>query len=947
MIQLYVGIPSSYLEQIEAAFVGRTNDAFVEGGDCRIDKLEALGGTFVNRRLDLYDNFDLLITKSIADIKSPESRSSEYTKTVLIPGTAANNKLFGHIFEIEQNIQGSTQFAPDFNPNKKADVVVLLDEVEQLRGFIRLIQINVLDSTQIEYECSLHGKTADLFTNIADLKLNQLDFTEYNHTLSSGNIIDSWATSIYKNGNTQAFSLGEGYVYAMIDKGHPTNIAVWETKQFTPCLYAKTVIDKIFTNSGFSYTNDSYFNSTDFKRLVMPNPSPLSADASVLEGRRFKASRITTSQSLDLNSVLIFQNDSTSGNYDNGNNYNNTTGQYTLPVGGDYAFDLDLLMLYQSTGYVPVVPAEIWLVFGLYVNGVLKDTLTVTPNIGSNTNRQLTLFPFTLLQGSVVDIRLVQVYDDANKYNLTNAQFSLDLLATSNIESNQSAYTFGVGETVNFSMFLNSEVKQSEIFMSFVKMFNLYIEPTQDQPKVLRIVPRDDFYNGSQVDWTNKLDYSQALDIIPMGDLDANPYVFAYKEGKDETNVIYQQNYQTTYGSRTYKIDNDFVKNEKKIDIAFSPTQIKSYNSQKNFVLSQMPNSQDGDLRIMYYSGLVDGVNWRLWNQYAGVGLDYSYRNQLPLTLHYNSITNPTFDILFGMPREIGIGAGYKYANVNLVNKFYYKFLTEITSKNSKLVRAYFRITPNDWLNLSFADAYFFEGQYWRLNKVEDYNPITDGVYLCEFLLAQFVEPATITTKTIGAGTAQGQQGETLGDIYPGGNNPIKPGIKGVNIGLGQGGAGVIQGDNIVQNQNTVDAFSVISSNTTFQAGTDGSGAILCDDFTVTKPDTLYIGNYEMYPNFLSGGAVQTVTANTTATKDDRLFLVDTTSGNKTITLPDPTGLSGKQFVVKKLTSAHTITVDTTGTAKIDGADTHSINQHWASHIFETDGVDYFIIAEK
>jgi hypothetical protein len=102
-----------------------------------------------------------------------------------------------------------------------------------------------------------------------------------------------------------------------------------------------------------------------------------------------------------------------------------------------------------------------------------------------------------------------------------------------------------------------------------------------------------------------------------------------------------------------------------------------------------------------------------------------------------------------------------------------------------------------------------------------------------------------------------------------------------------------------------------------------------------------------MYPSFLSGGSVKTVTANTTATKDDRLFLVDTTSGNKTITLPDPTGLSGKQFAVKKLNSAHTITVDTTGTAKIDGADTHSINQHWASHIFETDGVNYFIIAEK
>jgi hypothetical protein len=158
---------------------------------------------------------------------------------------------------------------------------------------------------------------------------------------------------------------------------------------------------------------------------------------------------------------------------------------------------------------------------------------------------------------------------------------------------------------------------------------------------------------------------------------------------------------------------------------------------------------------------------------------------------------------------------------------------------------------------------------------------------------------------------------------------------------------GVFVGSGVVNDSVNVNNSGLGLTNVAFPMGTDGSVALVCEDFTVTKPDTLYVGNYEMYPSFLSGGSVKTVTANTTATKDDRLFLVDTTSGNKTITLPDPTGLSGKQFAVKKLTSAHTITVDTTGTAKIDGADTHSINQHWASHIFETDGVDYFIIAEK
>lgn len=890
--------------------------------------------------LDILQNPNIFITRSIADIREPESRESEWSKTIEIPGTANNNKIFSHLFEVEQTVYGTS-----FNPNIKADCIIYADGVEQLRGFLRLLSIKVDESTHITYEVTCHGQSADFFTTIAERKLNQLDFSEYNHTLSSGNIIDSWATQIYKNGSPQAFAYGTGYMYAMIDKGHPTNIAIWDASQFTPSLYAKTVVDKIFTNAGFTYTNDSFFNSDRFKRLVIPAPSSLTANAATLESRRFKASRTTTAQSLDLNSILIFQNDSTSGNYDNGNNYNNTTGQYTAPVGGSYVFDLDLSINYASTGYTPTYQEDIWLVFGLYVNGVLKQTSTVTVDFGSPSfNVQLYFTPLAVFGSNVIDIRLAQVWDQANLHNLTNSEFQVDIGVGSNMESNQSAYTYGYGETVDFSAFLNSEVKQSEMLMSFVKMFNLYIEPDKDNPKMLRCVPRDEFFNGDSVDWTAKLDYSQPVEIVPMGELEANPYVFEYKEGKDDANVLYQESYQTTYGSRTYKIDNQFIKNEKKIQIAFTPTQINSYNNQKNFVLSYVPNYQDGDLRVLYFGGVVSGVNWMLYAQYAGVGLNYQNRYSIPLTIHLDSISNPTFDINFGMPREIGLGAGYKYTNSNLVNNYYYRFLSEITGSNSKLLRAYFRITPKDWLNLSFSDAYFFEGQYWRLNQIVDYNPIEDGVYLCEFLLAQFIEPATIVQKTIGAGTAG--QSDTQSDIYPGGDIPIKPGIKGVTVGVSQGGGGIFQGDGIVQNNNVTDSFAVVSKNTTFQAGTDGSGAILCNDFVVTKPDTLYIGNYEMYPSFLSGGNVKTITSNYTATKDDYLFLVDTTAGSVTITFPNPSGLSGKTFIVKKITSGNQVTIDTTGTAKIDGNDTHTQNSQWSAHTFETDGTDYFITGQ-
>ena len=481
--------------------------------------------------------------------------------------------------------------------------------------------------------------------------------------------------------------------------------------------------------------------------------------------------------------------------------------------------------------------------------------------------------------------------------------------------------------------------------MSFVKMFNLYIEPTQDQAKILRIVPRDDFYNGVNVDWTKKLDYSQPVEIVPMGELDANPYVFSYKEGADESNKQYQELYQSTYGSRTYKVDNDFVKTEKKIDIVFSPTQIKNYpNAQKNFVLSYVESEKDGDLRIMYYGGLQTGVSWRLYPISYMLPF-FSNRITLPLTIHYDSITAPTYDILFGMPKELGLGAGYQYGNSNLVTNYYFRFISEITNKNSKIVRAYFRITPSDWYNLRFNNLYFFEGQYWRLNKVSDYNPVEEGVYECEFLLAQFIPPATITNKKIGSGTAGGNQGETYGDIYPSGNNPIRPGIKGISVGTSEGsGMGVFVGSGVVNSPINVNNTGLGMTDVSFPMGVDGSVALVCNDFELTKSDTLYIGNYEMYPSFLSGGSVQSITTTTTATANDYMFLCDTTAGSFQLNLPNPTGLSGKLFVVKKINAGHTLTVATIGTAKIDGVDDHALTTQWSSHIITTNGTDYFII---
>ncbi len=189
----------------------------LEGVDCLSAGLLTLDERAFNaNKLDLAPDFDMVITRSIADIRNPEQRSSDYTKTLTIPATKNNNKIFGHIFEVGNEMTGSGQYTPDFDPNKKADCFVTADGIEQIRGFIRLTEIIVENNNLIGYNCTIHGETANLFTSIEDAKLADLDFSEYNHTVNLTNIENSWDTEIIVDSTPTAFEYGLGYVWSQI-----------------------------------------------------------------------------------------------------------------------------------------------------------------------------------------------------------------------------------------------------------------------------------------------------------------------------------------------------------------------------------------------------------------------------------------------------------------------------------------------------------------------------------------------------------------------------------------------------------------------------------------------------------------------------------------------------------------------------------------------------------
>jgi hypothetical protein len=904
-------------------------------------------------RVDLGEGVDIALNKSIADIRNPETRSADFSKTITIPGTAQNNKVFNHIFDVANDIIGSGQYNPDFNPNKKADCILLVDGMPQISGFIRLTEILANDG-RIEYNCTIHGEGANLFTDLENAKLNELDFSEYNHTCNIINIKDSWDNQIYIDGVQEAFEYGRGYVWTQVLPKRTilnTDINEWKADDHTPALYAKTIVDKIFATKGYKYTDDSFFTSDRFKRLIVPFANNgLSDEASAVTERLFQAeSTGTTFTSGTTDYTIPFGNDSASGNFDNGGNYDNTSYEFTVPVSAKYTFYFVPNITFTAAAPLPTSVAP-YLIVNFRVNGIDKGINFVGANATNDTNWTFTntaSYTADFQQGDVIKVVAGTVeYVDSNGITDSIAYGSMAISANTYFFNGSQANTIKYNETVDFGFFFGDKQTQRDFMLSLVRMFNLYVEQTD--AKTLRFVPRDDFYNGTKQDWSQLLDYDQPHEIVPMGELQNNPYVFTYKEGTDYGSKNHKQKTGRIYGDRTLRIDNDFVKSEKKIEVAFASTTMYNKNNKFFALASDDDGKHTDDLRILYYNGLKQVPTYFFYDETKPSNPNVEF---YPVTTHMDNPYDMQFDLSFGMPPYTVLPLGFQYSNQNLVNVYYYKTIAEIIDKNSKIFRGYFRITPNEFANIRFNSLYFFEGQYWRLNKVIDFNPTQEGLTQCEFLLAGYYAPSKSNYKPIGVG-GKDTDNPVNPDFYTLDGEPQVKNTKNTSGGMDTGDNFGNSDDSVMMgtgNTNYGKYNAVFAGENVFVGQFDNVTAIHCSDFEIPQGDRVYVENYPVVGAWLGSGKVVNLTNADSpylATYDDWLILCNTSGGNITVTLPTPTQANkGKMYVVKKTESAHQVTINAgDGSVLIDDATSHSDNAKNGYDQVVSDGTQYWII---
>jgi len=756
-----------------------------------------------DEQIDLKDDVSIPLNFNIADIREPEKRSTTWSKTVVLPGTAFNNNLFSNLWNVNAviNSSGATNFTPNFNPNLKAKAEITYNDALQFSGICQLLNVNVTDKYEIEYEVSFFGSLQNVYQFFTNRYLRDIDLTEYNHPYTLYEQYLSWSRPI-----------GDGYVYPMIDYGNSINTE-FRVEHMYPAIYIKTIIDKMFSEAGYTYQSN-FFNTDLFKRLVMPynGKSALKINTTQVRERSFRASR-TTTQTLTLNnqpttdssgvtgalSLLNFPNDTTPPNFDDGNHWYDINGgvnlnTFVVPRSGNYTFKTSInvsIKHFPSTSTASIsgdyvnlgsliitknatsenqngnIIATVPIRMKPYADiSDISDSFMITATTGTvNTitsgattdefNGELSNTVF-LDENDLVQVKIYKtpgsqrtpnsLYKNGTVFQTVgvNSYCELNILSDSYVTGNPADNNIQEYDEVDLNYNLPDNVKQSDFFNSIVKMFNLFVEVDKNDTNKLYIEPRPTFYSsGVTKDWSYKLDYSKETRIIPMGELNNKTYLFTYKEDSDFFNNLYRSKYGEIYGEKRYDIQNDFLKGEVKTELIFSPTPLVDTIGHDRVIPKIYSVDKNGQITPtgsnmrILYYGGLKTTSYP-WSHIASSGT--TVRTDFPYAGHLDDVENPTLDLNFSFPREVYYTPS-RYTSNNLYNKYWKDYIEQIADKDSKLFVGYFYLNEFDVQSLDFRDSFFFENEVWRLNKIIDYDRINNQTTKCEFIKLKTLPP--------------------------------------------------------------------------------------------------------------------------------------------------------------------------------------------------------------
>lgn len=606
-----------------------------------------------NSSVDLYDDDAFNLTFQISE--DITARSTTFSKTINLPGTQNNNKIFGNILDEHVWVDLETQDSVFLN--KKLTAAIYQDSLEVIYGYFELEKVNKLKNGSIEYEGVFYSNNKNLADTIGDKVIygnekgeDDLDFSEHDAVYSFPNMVASWRT-----GST-SYTTATGLYYPLIDFQAKDDTNIFPIQNIRPALYVKELFDKIVKKAGFNYTS-TFLNSETFKSLIVPmtqdyDEPMFNQDRLVFRvgmDKNFSgttqgppqsyvkfASSITDPDNAWVSSSIPFN---TTGNttstvtemFDPGGQVNKTTYHWVVTQAGNYNVSFTAkyslwMEAYNANGAVSggwylfpdSNPAQVRATIKLKkkFDGTTVNVKQVTNDHFVYGNRANGWAGFTEQQhavnynGIVLEIgdelwcEFALAAHNCTCYNTLGQK--IGFLVERCLIFKDSTYFYNTynkssnlyeGNTIRVNGLL-PKMKQIEFIKNVSDMFNLIYMEDKTNPNTLIIEPYDTFYqDNTYIDWNQKVDASKPMTIERIPYLIDKDAIFTNsKDSNDTLTTTYFDNYNAEFGSKSVKnpymtLDNFTIKTD------FSSTMLDEFGN-TNWIMSKMYNLKDRDQAI-------------------------------------------------------------------------------------------------------------------------------------------------------------------------------------------------------------------------------------------------------------------------------------------------------------------------------------------------------------
>jgi hypothetical protein len=721
----------------------------------QVDNVNIITGITEYETLDLYSDIPIKINKSFAELQDIAKRNSDLSIGLSLPGSKKNNRFFESFF----NVDVTSLY---FNATKRVNCDVLLNDQCYFRGYMRLNKVSVMNS-KVEYDVTLYSTIGDLFGQIGNNLLKDLDFDDpvytFNHTFIYTGVTELMYQSNFYRDQEQPWEyfypiVHNGYNYINVSGATLPNLSgttsgATITEQTR--IYTSTSPISGYTSAGAAYAagvQDYYINSPQ-NGLLDNQLKPALSIWNLIK--------------------LIFK---TYG-YTISGDFFNTPWMKTLYLYGyfsseqtKFSYKLNTIQSLPSEGVELIYSGST--VPNSLLNIIVCKRGTGVPcySLDDFTYGFANMFPYsefgTIAAGtSGLTITAVEGFDFG---------FEVDGVPVADISTLRyapkavgSSVSFMDGDEIDFSLVIDQNIKQIDLLGSIAKKFNLVFIPNPDNPIDIQIEPYD-FYvgTGEVYDWTPKLSYDKGFTVEPALNYIESNLLLTDQEDGDEGNRVFKLRNNRIYGQNNIYNPTDFKSQEKKIDTIFSPELIRKWDDYIglplgiNYSASSEQSSYDNQIRWLYkgvkskpklffwsmgLNPFIDQVgevyqkypintySIKIGNSTGGTPTNFdlipTISHTIPMGLSdSDKINNDSFSILFNseQPVDIGVQTYNTYTENDSYNTFYKNRIINLYDSNTRFLSGYFDLKYSEIQNLKPNDIIKINEQYFTWNKIEAFN---------------------------------------------------------------------------------------------------------------------------------------------------------------------------------------------------------------------------------